>query len=145
LCENSTNFLIFDATGVRLFPIGTSHYLNIDVSLHDSTPTYFSPNDAIMEKSRLVVQATSTKLSRYKDWTQQREGSCFYVVEPWTWEEMEMAEYLPCSQYFVSVLSFVDDSRLRAKYAPDKREGTLEGMKPYLTTKEAFEFLGPFS
>lgn len=136
-------FILFDANGVRALPYNVCWIGQIDVSLHDSVGTYITPHSTIERGSTLVVQATGTGIFRYKSWTKQREKSCFYVVAPWTWEEMARVEYDVFLSSLTSQIADAWHSLLRAKYAPDEREGTAEERALYYTTREAFDIFGP--
>ncbi|TPX36095.1 hypothetical protein SeLEV6574_g08093 [Synchytrium endobioticum] len=73
-----------------IFPILVSDTSNITKptwALVDSNAEVVIPCHGFVENTQvLIIQATSPKLARYKEWT-KHAGALLYYMNTWTWEE----------------------------------------------------------
>lgn len=87
--EIESGFVYFQSTGVT-FHRSWEEFKPADGTwaLSDSNQNVEPPCSAFTREPRLVViQATSPKEDRYKEWIKQTGGDVYWM-NPWTWPEM---------------------------------------------------------
>ncbi|KXS13829.1 hypothetical protein M427DRAFT_58081 [Gonapodya prolifera JEL478] len=93
--ETKNNFVYFQSTGVTLHG-AWDEFTPADGTwaLSDSQEDVEPPCRAFVREPRLIiVQATSPKEDRYKEWIKQTDG-VVYWMNPWTWPEMWFVGYV---------------------------------------------------
>ncbi|KXS09128.1 hypothetical protein M427DRAFT_141376 [Gonapodya prolifera JEL478] len=88
---SSDGFVYFSQEGVRFYGASSSSTVSFAPgawALADSNQGVQPPCEAFVQQTAaIVIQATSPKEVRYKEWLKQRKGKVYWM-NPWDWPEM---------------------------------------------------------
>ena len=94
LCEDNEGYLLFDETGVHFQDLEMRVPENT-VALVDSNETLTMPTFSMRSDAMVVFQAVSPLVKHHEEWMKQRKGmKGYYIVSPWTKNEMMEASYI---------------------------------------------------